>query len=100
MPRVKRGAANNEACNYKRKRRPKTQRWVVRRGALPRPSLLCSALPAAAVLLAPCHTENVHILKREKDDKYFLKRVATELCPRQQEWAGWGDWEAGGWVAL
>lgn len=57
---------------------------------VPCPALLCSAL-----LLAPCHTENVHILKREKDDKYFLKRVATELCPRQQEWAGWGDWEAG-----
>lgn len=31
LPRVKRGAANNEACNYKRKRRPKTQRWVVAR---------------------------------------------------------------------
>lgn len=44
VPRVKRGAANNEACNYKRKRRPKTQRWVVRRGAPYRPTLACSAL--------------------------------------------------------
>lgn len=44
VPRVKRGAANNEACNYKRKRRPKTQRWVVRRGAPYRPTLPCSAL--------------------------------------------------------
>lgn len=66
---------------------------------VPCPALLCSALLClvlpCSVLLAPCHTENVHILKREKDDKHFLKRVATELCPRQQEWAGWGDWETG-----
>lgn len=44
VPRVKRGTANNKACNYKRKRRPKTQRWVVRRGAPYRPTLPCSAL--------------------------------------------------------
>lgn len=44
VPRVKRGAANNEACNYKRKRRPKTQRWVVQRGAP-----FCSTLPCSAL---------------------------------------------------
>lgn len=54
---------------------------------VPRSALLCSlTLP---LLLAPCHTENVHILEREKDDKHFLKRVATELCPRLDGATGW-----------
>lgn len=83
LPRVKRGAANNEACNYKRKRRPKTQRWVVAR------LVPCLVSPCSAALPAPpplrCHNENVHILEREKDDKDFLKRVALV------SYAGWDE---------